>query len=108
VFLASIMINGETMASDDAIRITIQVRPDVARALQGLLPSSPEAEEVARAAAELGTVLEPIHPGVDDPHLETYFTVEVADPAAADRLLEEFGANPAIEAAYIKPSDAAP
>jgi hypothetical protein len=102
------MTNWETMASEDAVRITIQVRPDVARALQGRLPNSPEATEVARAAAELGTVLEPIHPGVDDPHLETYFTVDVADSAAADRLLEELGANPAIEAAYIKPPDAAP
>ena len=108
MFLASIMTNGETMASDDAIRITLQVRPDVARALQGLLPSSSEAEEVARTAAELGTVLEPMHPGVDDPHLETYFSVAVADPTAADRVLRELRANPAIEAAYIKPSDAAP
>ena len=102
------MTNWETMASDDAIRITIQVRPDVARALQGLLPSSSEAEEVARTAAGVGAVLEPIHPGVDDPRLETYFSVGVADPAAADRLLEELRANPAIEAAYIKPPDAAP
>ena len=96
------------MTPEEPIRITVQVRPDVARALQGPRSRSPEAEETERAAAELGTVLEPMHPGIADPVLATYFTVEVADPAAAERLLEELGANPAIEAAYIKPPDEAP
>jgi hypothetical protein len=96
------------MTDSRAVQITVQVRLDTARALHDQRLASPAAEELAAVVGELGSTVEPVHPGVDDPQLATYFTVEAASMPEADRLLERLRSHPAILAAYIKPADELP
>jgi hypothetical protein len=53
-------------------------------------------------------MLEPLHPGAEEPHLASYFTVEVQDPATADQVIARLKHCHAIEAAYLKPPDELP
>ncbi|MGH9881298.1 MAG: hypothetical protein ACRD6N_07665 [Pyrinomonadaceae bacterium] len=88
--------------------ITLQVRPEVARALQHRGQPSAESEELLKTAANLGVSLEPIHPGTEDPILISYFTAAVADPDSVEQVLDRLRQCRAVEAAYVKPPDALP
>ena len=71
-------------------------------------PPTTASEELSQAAEELGVVLEPMHPGAEDPHLAPYFTVEVPDYATAERVIAHLQGLEAVEAAYLKPPDEMP
>jgi hypothetical protein len=58
---------------------------------------------VARLARDAGVTLAPQHPGASDPRLARWLGAELADRAAADRLVAALLALPDVEAAYIKP-----
>jgi hypothetical protein len=88
--------------------ITLQVRPEVARALQQLGQPAAESEELLQTVADLNVSLQPIHPGTEDPILISYFTVAVSDPDSVERVLDRLRQCRAVEAAYIKPPDALP
>jgi hypothetical protein len=90
------------------MQITVQLQTDVARRLQQRGPPTAESEELNRITKQLGVVLEPIHPGTADPDLMRYFTVEVSDQAAAERVIASLQQSKAVEAAYVKPPDAMP
>ena len=51
--------------------------------------------------------LVPMHPGVRDAELGTYFKAQVPDAQAAD-ILQELQHTSGVEAAYSKPADAMP
>ena len=89
-------------------RVTVLIRSDTAPSLHQRKAETDAARDVLRTADELGVSLEPMHAGVDDPALAGYFSVEVADPASAQRVIERLGACEAVEAAYVKPPEAAP
>jgi hypothetical protein len=84
------------------LRVTVQL----AAVRSGHTPEARPAS-VQRLAEELGLPLEPLHPGVDDPVLRSYYTVEVPDRVAA-AVLARLRASPAVAAAYVKPPEAAP
>jgi hypothetical protein len=89
------------------MRIILELDAEVARALQrpAILPPLPPAAVALRElAATLDLDLQPLHPGVADPRLATYFFADVADGAALDRLRS----CAAVVAAYTKPAEAAP
>ena len=65
-------------------------------------------ESVAELVQRLGFHLEPMHPGARDAALRSSYTVEVADAAAAQQVAHALQQHPAVEAAYVKPPDAAP
>jgi hypothetical protein len=88
--------------------VIIKVPREIAPELRGQVASSPAAEEILRAARDLGATLEPLHPGATDPHLIGYFTVAAADFAAAERIAERLRGCQAVEAAYVKPVDEMP
>jgi hypothetical protein len=94
------------------MQVTVQVRPDVARVLQRGLPvrngPADASQALLGAAKELGVELRPIHPGAKDPYLLPYFTVEVPDPATAERVIARLRRHEAVEGAYVKPPDEAP
>ena len=77
------------------MQVTVVLRPDAA-------------QEVERAAAEMGVELVPTHPGVDDPVLATYFQAEVPDMDTAARVVERLRRCAAVDTAYLKPPDALP
>lgn len=90
------------------MRITTQVRGDVSRALQRRQAPTAASEELARVANELDAVLEPIHPGAEDPSLASYFTLEVPDSVTAEQAISRLQNCEGVEAAYLKPSDETP
>jgi hypothetical protein len=90
------------------MEVTIQVRPDVARALDKRGPPTAASRELLQAAAELGLTLVPLHPGVEVAPLSTYFHARVQDYAAAEQVIGRLLQCPAVEAAYVKPLDAMP
>ena len=71
------------------------------------LTSDAAARGVFDKTGEAGVTLEPMHPGVDDDELRTWYYADVDDERAeevAERLRREEG----IEAAYIKPDESLP
>lgn len=99
---------GPLHTGNDDVSITVQVIPEVARALAGDDTPSEDAQRFIDAASRRTTSLEPVHPGVDDPSLATWFTLTVRTADDAERLLDELRDDPAVEAAYIKPTDFPP
>lgn len=90
------------------MQVVIQVTADVARPLHQLGPPTEQSEALLRMAETFGLTLKPIHPGTDDPELQTYFMVDVHDPETAQELTDRLQQMPGIEAAYIKPPDELP
>jgi hypothetical protein len=89
------------------MRITVQVSLSAARQLREAAPPA----RAARAGGVLGWLdhpLDPVHPGTTDPTLQTFFHIEVEDPEAASRLVEQLLRDPAVTGAYIKPPDEPP
>jgi hypothetical protein len=89
-------------------RVTVLVRQDAAPAVQRRTAAGGDSRELLRTADELGVALEPMHPGVNDPVLQGYFCVDVADSRQAQHVIDRLGACKAVEAAYVKPPEAAP
>jgi hypothetical protein len=92
----------------NAMYVTLQVQTDVALALHQRRPHTAASKELLQTAKELDVVLKPLHPGVEDRHLVSYFTVEVPDSATAEVVLAHLRNCKAVEAAYIKPPDEMP
>lgn len=103
------------------MHITVQVRQSTAPALHRTTKPTAtdrnrssrerpagETAELLRAADELGVVLEPMHTDTNDPELQSFFTVEVSDPQAAEHVINRLQQCSAIEAAYLKPMDELP
>lgn len=90
------------------MHVTIRVRPEVALALHGRQLPTSESEGLLQTAEQLGMMLEPMHPGAEEPHLASYFTVEVQDPATAEQVIARLKHCHAVEAAYLKPPDELP
>jgi hypothetical protein len=84
--------------------VSVQLRPDVARALQGLGPPVAPAQELAQTADSLGISLRPVHPGAEDPLLLRHFTIDVRDSEAAERVAAELRKSSAVEGAFRKPA----
>ena len=90
------------------MRVTVQVAPDIARKLN-------RGGSLEKACSELNGVLNnfsvklvPLHPGIDDEALGSYFAVEVPDSETAKTVVRYLRPCRGIRAAYIKPADALP
>jgi len=90
------------------IQVIVQVSADVARTLQQRGAPTAESQELLKIAEELGVLLEPVHPGVEDPLLAPYFMAEVPDSTTAEWVITHLRKFKAIEAAYLKPPDELP
>ncbi|HEU5170772.1 MAG TPA: hypothetical protein VFU46_09545 [Gemmatimonadales bacterium] len=86
--------------------ITVQVAPELARALRHRGPPSAQTAELERIATELGVSFRPLHPDTDDVTLSSYLVVDVSDPDLAERVMARLRQSPAIKAAYVKPPEA--
>jgi hypothetical protein len=89
------------------MRITVQLSASAASQLHEFDRTTREAR-AGRVLGWLDSPLEPVHPGTTDPALQTFFNIEVEDPAAASRLVERLLRDPAVTGAYIKPPDELP
>ena len=90
------------------IQVTIQVSADVVRILHQRGVPTTESKELFKIAEELGVLLEPVHPGTEDPLLTPYFMVEVPDAITAEQVIAHFRQSTEVEAVYLKPPDELP
>lgn len=81
------------------MQVIVKVRSGTGQALR-------RGDSLTRITEELGVVPEPQHPGIDDPELSSYFSIEVPDAAEAERVIDRLRNSEAIEGAYLKPPDA--
>jgi hypothetical protein len=61
-----------------------------------------------RAGKELNVRFRPLHPGADDDDLSRFYIAETGSAQDADQIVQKLGHAESIEAAYVKPPDAAP
>jgi len=61
------------------------------------------AAPLRRALDELGLTLEPVAPGIDDPHLARYFQATVASDDEAAKVATRLTDVPGVTAAYMQP-----
>lgn len=92
------------------MQVSVRVQPDVAPAFQGTDAPPAEVNDLRLELEALGVGLEPMHPGIDDPELATYFTVEVPDDdeEIAAQVLVVLSESALVDAAYVKPPDELP
>jgi hypothetical protein len=97
------------------MRVIVQLQADAATELQqGQLNSltepagKPETKQLVDTASELGTRLEPLHPGQTHPLLTSYFVAEVPDRETAEKVIDRLSKFKIVEAAYLKPDDELP
>ena len=90
------------------ITIIILVSEDVARELHKDAPITAQTQKLIEIAEELGVVLEPLHPGTEDPSLIPFFATNVLDMQEAKRVIAQFQASDVVESAFIKPPEEAP
>ena len=98
------------------MRVMIQLRADAAMELHqepgsrsvGSAKTETPAEQLVKAAAELGVKLEPVHPGQTDPLLAPYFMIETPDRTTAEKVINHLNRFEIVEAAYLKPEEQAP
>ena len=90
------------------LKVTVIVTDNVARSLHGLASPSEESLALLQTASSLGVTLEPLHPGVDDPTLLPYFTIDVPDMETAESVIARLQQLSSLEGAYIKPPDEPP
>ena len=97
------------------MQVEVQLQPDVALDLHQQVehrekasPSRSRAADLKQAVEELGLKLEPMHPGQSHPLLVPYFMIEVPDRQTAERVIHRLTQHQAVEAAYLRPEEAAP
>lgn len=89
--------------------ITVKVSKKVTNPLQKRKTSTSQLlNELLTAEKELGIMLEPLHPGAEDPYLSPYFKVRVPDHVTATKVINRLLNCKAVEAAYLKPSSESP
>lgn len=89
--------------------LVVAVSPEVAPALTDPQGSgSAEAAGLLARVAELGGTLRPQHPGVGDAALARWFVVDDVADADAERVAAAIRELPAVDGAYVKPSEEAP
>lgn len=66
------------------------------------------ASELNKEIEKMGLKIEPIHPGQTHPLLAPYFMIEVPDRQTAERVIDRLTKNKIVEAAYLRPEEAAP
>ncbi len=85
--------------------VTIRIRPDCVVAVRERKAANPGVSDVLRTIEALAGSLHPLHPGIDDARLASYFQVDVPDKRTAEQLASTLRANPVVEAAYVKPRE---
>ena len=90
------------------MKINIKLSLDIARILQEQEKYNDESEKLLRIVKKFGFILKPTHPGTNNPHLITYFNIQVPDPRTAEKVIHTLQKCKSIEAAYIKPLDELP
>ena len=96
--LSARMVAAEERTTMDII---VRVRVDIARALYS--ERAVAAHGLKELLTRFGVELKPLHPGVSDPHLQSYFMIVGVPQADADQIVAALRALDEVEAAYVQP-----
>jgi hypothetical protein len=95
-----------------SMRITVQLDPATARNFtqrsQRRVRAKGPTAELRSALNNLSVDLTPLHPGVDDETLGSYFAIDVPDSKTAEQIVRRLRPVRGIRAAYVTPADALP
>lgn len=92
----------------NTVQVTVVVSENIAHVLHKKAPPTAESQDLFETTNKLGIVLEPMHPGIDEPLMMVYFVAEAPDSTAADQVVEHLLQTPGVEGAYVKPADELP
>ena len=81
-------------------QVVVQLAADVAASFS---KDGGGATALRQALKELGVTLEPVAPGIDDPHLARYFQATVATDDEAAKVATRLRDVPGVTAAYMQP-----
>lgn len=81
-------------------QVMVQLAADIAASFS---KDGSGAASLRRALQELRVTLEPVAPGIDDPHLARYFQVTVASDDEAAKVATRLADVPGVTAAYMQP-----
>lgn len=85
------------------MQITVQLRQDVARALEGKVADDRLTYAVLGLDEDdVGFRIQRMHPGVHDAALASLCFVEVADSEEAEKAVAKLQASEAVDAAYVQ------
>jgi hypothetical protein len=70
--------------------------------------NTPEFRKVLEAAKKFGLRLERVRSVANDARPRPWYAASVDNPQAAEKFLTAVQRSPAVDAAYLKPADAAP
>jgi len=90
------------------VEVIAQLTEEIAAQLRGDAPASLESRMIEAKAREFGSQLVPLHPGIADPKLATYFRLDGSSEETASTLVESLRQLEDVEAAYVKPHAAPP
>jgi hypothetical protein len=89
-------------------QITTQFTQTVSKELNEALDkkrTSADAKKILEAVQRLKGKIRPLHPGIDDSTLASYFIVEIAKGADSKEAIAALNTLPGITAAYVKPKE---
>jgi hypothetical protein len=89
-------------------QITTQFTQTVSKELNEALDkkkTSANAKKIIDAVQKLKGKIKPLHPGIDDSTLASYFIVEIANSADSKEAITALNQLPGITAAYVKPKE---
>jgi hypothetical protein len=93
---------------EKVMRVTVQVAPALARKLRQGRKLGTACSQLRGVLNNLSVQLVPLHPGMEDETLGSYFAVEVPDFRTAETVVRSLRPCPGVRAAYVKPADALP
>ncbi len=88
--------------------ITIKISAETVQNLHQRSPSTPELMELLKIEKKFGITIEPLHPFLNDLHLDPYFVVRMPKDVNAEEIIARLRQCKMVEAAYIKPPDEMP
>jgi hypothetical protein len=75
---------------------------------EGAVRASSPPDEVVEAGKSFGVVFQPMHPGVEDADLASYFYALVESRDLAEKVASALRSCSGVDAAYFKPAGEAP
>lgn len=89
------------------MKLVVQVTPEAAKEIREQHYDNKATKELIGAAQDMGVMLEPMHPDVND-ELALYFSISAEDAETAQRIAERLRNLKAVDAAYLKPPETLP
>jgi len=83
--------------------IIVRLRVDIARALHSGAENAAATQGLQAVLTQFGVALKPLHPGVSDPQLQSYFMISGVTSADADHIVAALRTLDEVEAAYVQP-----